>query len=49
MWHWDPDLHAGPDPDQATEMNADQCGCVSERIRIRNLTVKKGTQLTLEI
>ncbi len=49
MWHWDPDLYAGMDPDPATEMNADHCGCGSERIRIRNLTVKKGSQLTAEI
>ncbi len=49
---WDPDLYAGLDPDQATEMNADQCGCGSERIRIPrilNLTEKKGNQLTEEI
>jgi hypothetical protein len=43
-----PYLYAGLDPDPATEMNADQCGCVSERIRIRNLTGKKGNQLTAE-
>ncbi len=49
MGPWDPDLYAGLDPDPATEMNRDQCGFVSERIRIRNLTGKKGNQLTAEI
>jgi hypothetical protein len=49
MWHWEPDLYAGLDPDPATGMHADQCGCVSERVRIRNLTGMKGNQLTAEI
>ncbi len=39
-----PDLYAGLHPDPATEMNADQCGCVAERIRIRNLPGKKGKE-----